>query len=146
MAGIGPLLRKLRSKTRTLPCTAARLLHALSDARDDAASPTRCNGLPPTSETLPIMSNNESALIVPPRPKHLCPVCGTPAYSLGGVHPQCAIQLADQPRVTRLRETKAKATKAKQPAVPRQKTCPKCGLKSQIDRKVCKCGLKFAMR
>jgi hypothetical protein len=28
----------------------------------------------------------------------VCPVCGKKSYSLGGIHPQCAVQQADAPR------------------------------------------------
>ena len=27
-----------------------------------------------------------------------CPICGTPVYSLAGIHPQCAVRQADPPR------------------------------------------------
>ena len=45
------------------------------------------------------MSSEKSVIIIPPPPKNLCPVCGKAAYSLGGIHPQCAIQQADEPRM-----------------------------------------------
>ena len=45
---------------------------------------------------------------------NLCPGCGKKSYSLGGIHPQCAVNLADLPIKNRLAaERKAKA-KAKQ--------------------------------
>lgn len=28
----------------------------------------------------------------------LCPICGKRSYSLRGIHPQCAVQQADEPR------------------------------------------------
>ncbi|MBA3483057.1 MAG: hypothetical protein H0T51_14710 [Pirellulales bacterium] len=28
----------------------------------------------------------------------VCPVCGKRSYSLRGIHPQCAVQQADEPR------------------------------------------------
>ena len=44
----------------------------------------------------------------------VCPVCGKRSYSLGGIHPQCSMLLADAPRAERLvAEKKAKA-KAKE--------------------------------
>lgn len=51
------------------------------------------------------------------RPPKLCPVCGAASYSRDGIHPQCAQQQADAPRVARLKEKKkreqAKAAAAK---------------------------------
>jgi hypothetical protein len=91
------------------------------------------------------MSSEKSAIILPPTPKNICPVCGMPAYSLGGIHPQCAIEQADEPRILKLRAERAAApTIKKQPARQSwQKRCPKCGLASHISRKVCKCGHNF---
>ncbi len=37
------------------------------------------------------MSSEKSVVILPPPPKPICPVCGKPSYSLGGVHPQCEL-------------------------------------------------------
>ena len=48
------------------------------------------------------MSSEKSVVILPQPPKHLCPICGKAAYSLGGIHPQCAIQQADEPRIVKL--------------------------------------------
>jgi hypothetical protein len=31
-----------------------------------------------------------------------CPVCGKKSYSIGGIHPQCAVKQADAPRQQRL--------------------------------------------
>lgn len=39
----------------------------------------------------------------------VCPVCGKRAYSLGGVHPQCAVQQADAPRQRQLADERARA-------------------------------------
>jgi hypothetical protein len=90
------------------------------------------------------MSSEKSVVVVPPPPKNLCPVCGKPAYSLGGVHPQCAIEQADQPRILRLRAARAAEPKTKKPARQSwQKRCPKCGAQSHVRRKTCKCGHNF---
>ncbi len=41
-----------------------------------------------------------------------CPVCGAKAYSLEGIHPQCAVLQADAPRKERLvAEKKAEANR-----------------------------------
>ena len=43
-----------------------------------------------------------------------CPVCGKSSYSFGGIHPQCAVLLADAPRADRLDAEKKAKAKAKQ--------------------------------
>jgi len=35
--------------------------------------------------------------------RKICPVCGTTSYSASGMHPQCAMQQADAPRMERLK-------------------------------------------
>jgi hypothetical protein len=90
------------------------------------------------------MSSEKSVMIVPLPPKHLCPVCGKPAYSLGGVHPQCALEKADEPRILKLRAARAAEPKVKKPVRQSwQKRCPICGTESHVSRKVCKCGNTF---
>jgi hypothetical protein len=93
------------------------------------------------------MSSEKSVIVPPPPPKHLCPVCGTPSYSLGGVHPQCAIQQADEPRIQRLRAAKAVETKTVKPKNSQwKKRCPVCRTESHVRLQKCKCGHKFATR
>jgi rRNA maturation endonuclease Nob1 len=90
--------------------------------------------------------SEKSVIIVPQPPKNLCPICGKPAYSLGGIHPQCAMHQADQPRLNRLRTTKAAEAATKKPANERQvwkKRCPKCGTHVHARRETCSCGHKF---
>ena len=71
-----------------------------------------------------------------------CPVCGKPSYSLGGVHPQCAVARAD--KVRKATEPPAAAT-AKPAAVRGQwkKTCPKCKRELPARRYSCECGHCF---
>jgi rRNA maturation endonuclease Nob1 len=93
------------------------------------------------------MSSEESIVIVPQPPKHLCPICGKPSYSVGGIHPQCAMQQADEPRLVRLRTKKAADTKVKKPVRQTwKKRCPKCGTHVHARRGVCKCGHEFGRR
>jgi hypothetical protein len=93
------------------------------------------------------MSSEKSVVIKPPEPKHICPVCQKPAYSLGGIHPQCALEQADAPRLVKLRAARAAEQKIQKPArQPWQKQCPKCGAASRGNRKVCSCGHHFAER
>jgi tRNA(Ile2) C34 agmatinyltransferase TiaS len=56
-----------------------------------------------------IMNPENSVTIEPQKAKPVCPVCGTTTYSAGGIHPQCAVEQADQPRLEKLRRTKAAA-------------------------------------
>lgn len=49
----------------------------------------------------------------------ICPVCGQPTYSAGGIHPQCAQIQADAPRKQRLQEER-KAEAAKKGKAPRK--------------------------
>jgi hypothetical protein len=90
------------------------------------------------------MSSEKSVIVLPIPPKHICPVCGKPAYSLGGVHPQCSLEQADEPRMLKLRAARAAAPKVKKaPRQSWQKRCPKCGFESHVSRKACKCGHAF---
>jgi hypothetical protein len=76
-----------------------------------------------------------------PAPK-TCPVCGKSSYSLGGIHPQCAVWRADSARRLEIAaETKAMA----KTAAPRgwEKTCPKCQALLAARRAVCECGFQF---
>lgn len=95
------------------------------------------------------MSSEKSVVIIPPPPKNLCPVCGKPAYSLGGIHPQCAMLQADMPRMNRLRTKAAEAKAATKPEKQRQvwkKRCPKCGTQVHARRETCTCGHSFGKR
>lgn len=90
------------------------------------------------------MSSEKSVVIVPQVPRNLCPVCGQAAYSLGGIHPQCAIQQADEPRVVKMRAAKATEPKVEKPAKQIwKKRCPHCGAQTHVRREVCECGHKF---
>jgi predicted RNA-binding Zn-ribbon protein involved in translation (DUF1610 family) len=93
------------------------------------------------------MSKEEFVVVVPQPARTPCPICGKASYSPGGVHPQCAMQQADEPRILRLRAAKVAEAKTKKP--PRQtwkKKCPKCGTQLHLRREVCKCGHKFGNR
>jgi hypothetical protein len=94
------------------------------------------------------MSSEEPIVIVPPQPpRNLCPICGKASYSAGGIHPQCAMQQADQPRIVRLRAAKVAETKVKKPARQTwKKKCPKCGAQLHVRREACACGHKFGGR
>ncbi len=76
--------------------------------------------------------------------KNLCPICGKASYSRDGIHPQCSLQKADEPRNQRLREARKKEVKV---AAPRQqswsKKCPACGVQVHVRLIECGCGHKF---
>ena len=93
------------------------------------------------------MSSDESVLVIPQPPKNLCPICGKATYSVGRIHPQGAMQQADEPRLGRLRAAKAAEAKIKKPVRQTwKKRCPKCGTEVHARREVCKCGHKFGRR
>ncbi len=90
------------------------------------------------------MSKEEPVLIAPQRPKILCPVCGAPTYSAGGIHPQCAVHQADDSRMAKLKTQRVEASKEKKPAKNVwKKRCPKCGNEAHVRLGVCKCGHSF---
>ena len=97
--------------------------------REESASQSTCSGAANNLQLWSTMSSEKSVIIVRPTPKHLCPICGKAAYSLGGIHPQCAIQQADEPRIVRLRAARAIESKVKKPPQEKwKKRCPICGL------------------
>lgn len=74
-----------------------------------------------------------------------CPVCGKPAYSQGGIHPQCASERADQVVRAARKEDEDRAGKIEK-AAPRQqwtKVCSRCQRLVPARRAVCDCGFTF---
>ena len=102
------------------------------------------------------MSSEKSVVIVPQTPKILCPICGKPTYSSGGIHPQCAMQKADEPRLIRLKAARAAEARSDKPATQRKpiksavqtwkKRCPKCGAQVYARQNACRCGHDFGKR
>ena len=73
----------------------------------------------------------------------VCPVCGKRTYSLGGIHPQCAVLQADAARADKIKaERKRQASEAKH-STWRNKKCPKCKKESHVRCKECSCGHVF---
>jgi hypothetical protein len=95
------------------------------------------------------MSEKKPTPILGEHHRKICPVCGKQSYSIGGVHPQCAVQQADAPREALLK-AKKKAEANKKPAAKKlpktwnQKTCPKCGVEVHVRKKQCDCGFEFS--
>ena len=77
----------------------------------------------------------------------LCPICGKASYSVGGIHPQCSMQKADEPRLAKLKATKNTETKVKKPVRQSwKKKCPQCGTEIHVRLQECACGHKFTGR
>src|SRR5258708_2201129 len=82
------------------------------------------------------------------KPRRLCCVCGMVTYSFGGIHPQCAQEQADVPRVEAFKAAK-KAENPKEEHASRdqlspwQKLCPKCRTVLHIRKLTCDCGHRF---
>lgn len=91
------------------------------------------------------MSAKKPNPLISRRAHERCPVCGEVSYSLGGVHPQCAVRQADEKRLDRIKRTKAVAKKGKpvESAKPWQRVCPKCKALQHVRKKVCVCGHEF---
>jgi hypothetical protein len=75
----------------------------------------QADGSQRSSTTRCTMSNEKSVIVLPTVPKRVCPICGKAAYSAGGIHPQCAIEQADRPRVANLRAARAAELQIKPP-------------------------------
>ena len=92
------------------------------------------------------MSIIKPVVVIPGPEKILCPICGKPTYSHGGIHPQCAMEQADEPRVTLLRNARRADVKRARP-IPQvhKKRCPECDSYSDVRREVCGCGFHFSV-
>jgi endogenous inhibitor of DNA gyrase (YacG/DUF329 family) len=82
--------------------------------------------------------------IVPQIVKNLCPICGKASYSRDGIHPQCALQRADEPRNVKNRAAKKKEVKIQTPQQRLwSKKCPECGIQVHVRLLECSCGHQF---
>jgi len=77
-----------------------------------------------------------------------CPVCGQRSYSPGGIHPQCAMVLADAPRKLGLAAQKKAAALVKvktdhSKLALWEKLCPQCGSRLPARKSACVCGHRF---
>jgi hypothetical protein len=86
-----------------------------------------------------LMSHSKPKVVGAVRP--VCPVCGTTAYSSGGIHPQCAVVRADQV-APRPKETAVKT----KPLTQWRKRCPRCKRDLPARRMMCDCGHSFQPR
>ena len=86
-------------------------------------------------------------VLVEPNSKK-CPVCGQRSYSWEGIHPQCAMALADAPRKLCLAAQKKAAAQIKAKTNNSkltlwEKMCPQCGSRLPARKSVCACGHHF---
>jgi len=99
--------------------------------------------------------NNRSQTVANPAKKaaeaakknRACPVCGQSSYSKDGIHPQCAVQLADESRKLELQAARKKASQSKAGQSQKRswnKQCPKCRAQLHVRRKECDCGHVFS--
>ena len=90
------------------------------------------------------MSNQPRTFAYPTRKGKTCPVCGQSSYSKDGIHPQCAVQHADEERRIQLHAARKQATQSGQKKQKSwNKQCPKCQNQLQVRRKECDCGYVF---
>jgi hypothetical protein len=85
-----------------------------------------------------------------PTPR-LCPVCGAASYSREGIHPQCAEQRADAPRMEHVRAARKIAARKAKPANPLSisywnKRCPRCQAVLHVRKTTCACGYQFGKK
>jgi len=103
----------------------------------------------PSGTAAMLAKKPEPLLVVPAKPRRLCPVCGKASYSAGGTHPQCAEEQADAARVARLKKARKMAQPKAKGANPNalspwHKRCPKCQIEVHIRKLACKCGYQFS--
>jgi hypothetical protein len=89
------------------------------------------------------MSEKKPTPIVSQPSGKVCPVCGIRSYSLGGIHPQCAVYQADAARTEKLIAARKLESAKVKPSTWRSKTCRKCKKELHVRRKVCDCGHSF---
>lgn len=79
--------------------------------------------------------------LIPDPPRKLCPVCGEVAYSMGGIHPQCAVRKADEQRLLRSRRATKPGKVPKSAKLSAwQRQCKKCRAIVHVRKLICDCG------
>lgn len=94
------------------------------------------------------MSSKKPKPLISSRSHDRCPVCGEISYSLGGMHPQCAVRRADEKRMKGLKRKSAAIKKPKSfgGVRPWERLCPNCKTVQHVRKKVCACGHEFPVR
>jgi hypothetical protein len=82
------------------------------------------------------------------RDPRICPVCGHASYSVGGVHPQCAVRQADARRLEAEKQeaVRAEAVNGPQRRKPLHRFCPKCHAQVHVRHQKCECGYMFGIQ
>ena len=96
------------------------------------------------------MSNRKPQPLLDRKIRACCPVCGKTSYSTVGIHPQCAVQQADNERMARVRLRIAEGRQIPIASLndmsPWKRTCPECNEVQHARKKTCKCGHVFSIR
>jgi len=89
------------------------------------------------------MNHSKPKVLGPVRPT--CPVCGETTYSRGGIHPQCAVNRADQADRVVLKARNAALAILPMPQAKKQwtKRCPGCQHEVHVRLATCECGHSF---
>jgi hypothetical protein len=75
-----------------------------------------------------------------------CPICGHPSYSREGIHPQCAMAVADKAHIDRINSHPIiTAISVETPLERHQKRCPECRAVLHVRRSRCHCGHLFGV-
>lgn len=94
--------------------------------------------------------NKKPTPVIPHAANKICPICGKASYSRDGIHPQCAVVQADEPRKQKIQAEKKKAADKQSTATNKSvqkswnKKCPRCGAEIHQRRKTCDCGHDFS--
>ena len=89
------------------------------------------------------MSEKKPVPIVDSGNRKTCPVCGERSYSREGIHPQCAVKLADADRTEEIKARRKRETTGTETSAWNKKACPMCKLVLHVRQKVCQCGHVF---
>lgn len=92
-------------------------------------------------KNLAVDSSKPAPLEVTP-PRAVCPVCGKPSYSRGGIHPQCT--MTREFAQLRAAEKAANPSPTESPPSAWGKVCVRCGRKLRTRRMTCDCGYVLA--
>lgn len=90
------------------------------------------------------MTESARTFVYSVKKSRACPVCGESSYSKDGIHPQCAVQLADESRKEELQAKRKTASQSSEPRKSWNKQCPKCKAQLHVRRKQCDCGHVFS--
>lgn len=90
-------------------------------------------------------ANRKPTPLYLPVQRAVCPVCGTNSYSAAGIHPQCAMAVADRLRTERIKAAAPLPVEAVKAPRWTRKPCPRCQADQHVRRRSCECGYVFQM-